>query len=285
MDIETLLAVIGASILMVIACYFDWRYREIPDRVWWAMGIMGLVLTALSIRDWDPKYVMMLAGSVMILIDILWDADRPKWFSALYYILMLALFLYPMISSFGDPVVKRLSVIPICFVVFYILYIFGIVRGGADAKCLIIMGMVFQTYPSFGSFPLIHIPSGDISLIIAFPIAILFHAALFSFAWLFWIIMRKMYRKDEPVEMYSLSWYKMSIDDARRSFVWPKQDVVNGMVVRVKGIPEDGALDRLEQAGVKDVWVTPMIPFMIPIAIAMIFVIFVGNLLFIPFSF
>ena len=281
----TIATIAVTLVLMFIACYFDWRCREIPNTVWAILGAAGLILTAISIDHWDIRYIMMLAGSVMILIDILWDVDRPRWMSISYYIIMLVLFLYPMLSAFDDPVVKRLSVIPFCFVIFYLLFLLGVVRGGADAKCLMVLGMAFQIYPTVGDIPLIHIPSGDISLIIAFPISILFHAALFSFVWLFWVIIKKMYRKKDPIEMYTLSWYKMSIAEARRSFVWPKQDVVNGMIVNVKGIPEDGALDRLEQAGAKDVWVTPMIPFMIPITVALVFVIFIGNLLFIPFGF
>ena len=112
----------------------------------------------------------------------------------------------------------------------------------------------------------------------------LFHAALFSFAWLFWTVIRKIYRKDDPVQMMTLSCYRMSIEEARRSHVWPKQDAYNGMIVNVRGIPQDGALDRLEAVGAKDVWVTPIIPFMIPITAAVVFIIIVGSLLNIPFS-
>ena len=146
------------------------------------------------------------------------------------------------------------------------------------------MAMMLQTYPEFSGMPLIALPPFDVQLIFSFPIAVLFHAALFSFAWLFWTVIRKIYRKEDPVQMITLSCYRMSIDDARKSHVWSKQDVVDGMIVNVKGVADDGAYDRLEAIGAKDVWVTPIIPFMIPILAAVVFILTIGSLLNIPFS-
>ena len=271
--------------VMLSASYSDWRSREVSDIHWWVLGLSGIILTAVSLLDrMDLCTVMMLTGSAMILLYILLDVDLPPVMSMAYCAIMAAMFLYPAIVSFGDPDVKRLLVIPICFVLFYLMFMFGILRGGADAKCLMVLAMMFQLYPDMGILPLISVPSLNVQMIFSFPVAILFHAALFSFAWLFWTVIRKIYRKEDPVEMYTLSWYRMSIDEARRSHVWPKQDAVGGMIVNVKGIPEDGALDRLEAAGAKDVWVTPIIPFMVPMTAAIIFVLTVGSLLNIPFS-
>ena len=281
-----LAAGIGITIaVMLSASYSDWRSREVSDIHWWVLGLSGIILTAVSLSDsMDLRIIMMLIGSAMILAYILLDVDPAPVVSMAYCVTMAAMFLYPAIVSFDDPDVRRLLVIPICFVLFYLMYMFGILRGGADAKCLMVLAMMFQIYPDMGMIPLIAIPSLNVQMIFSFPVAILFHAALFSFAWLFWTVLRKICRKNDPVEMYTLSWYKMSIAEARRSHVWPKQDAVGGMIVNVRGIPEDGALDRLEAVGAKDVWVTPIIPFMVPITIAILFVLTIGSLLNIPFS-
>ena len=270
--------------VMLSASYFDWRYREVPDIHWWVLGLSGLALTAASLDGLTIGTGMMLLGSLMILLFILLDVEISRMVSLLYIAVMAALFIIPAVTAFDDQSVRRLLAIPVCFVIFYVMFAAGILRGGADAKCLMVMAMMFQTYPSVGGLPLIPIPSFDIQCVLSFPIAVLFHAALFSFAWLFWTVIRKIYRKDDPVEMYTLSWYRMSIDEARGSHVWPKQDAVGGVIVNVRGIPEDGALDRLEAAGAKDVWVTPIIPFMVPIAAAVVFIVTVGSLLNIPFS-
>ena len=272
-------------LVMASASYFDWRFRTVPDIHWWVLGLSGIAFTAASLADgMRAEWLMMLAGAFLILIFILLDAEFSRTVTFLMLAAMAVLFVYPAVTSFDDPAVKRLLVIPVCFVIFYILFSGGILRGGADAKCLMVMGMMFQTYPEIWGMPLIPLPAFNIQVIFSFPIAVLFHAALFSFAWLFWTVIRKIYRRTDPVQMYTLSWYRMSIEEARRSHVWPKQDAVGGMIVNVRGIPDEGALDRLEAAGAKDVWVTPIIPFMVPILAAVVFIITVGSLLNIPFS-
>ena len=284
MEWYTSVGIAVTLLIMLSASYFDWRYREVPDFHWWILGISGLTLTAVSFSDIGPNILMMLIGSALILVLILLDIDVPAIADVIIFLITAAMFIYPASTAFDDPNVRRMLVIPVCCLLFYILFALGILKGGADAKCLMTMAMMLQTYPEFSGMPLIALPPFDVQLIFSFPIAVLFHAALFSFAWLFWTVIRKIYRRDDPVTMYTLSWYRMSIDEARRSHVWPKQDAVGGMVVNVSGIPDEGALDRLEAAGAKDVWVTPIIPFMIPIALAMVFVITVGSLLNIPFS-
>ncbi len=285
MEWYTAAGIVITILVMVSASYFDWRTRTVPDVHWWVLGLSGIALTAVSLADgMRIEWAMMLAGAFLIILFILLDVDTAPIVDIIAILAMAVLFIYPAVTSFDDPTVKRLMVIPVCFVIFYILFSVGILRGGADAKCLMVMGMMFQTYPEILGMPLIALPSFDIQVIFSFPIAVLFHAALFSFAWLFWTVIRKIYRRTDPVQMYTLSWYRMSIDEARRSHVWPKQDAVGGMIVNVRGIPDDGALDRLEAAGAKDVWVTPIIPFMVPILAAVLFIITVGSLLNIPFS-
>ena len=271
--------------VMLSASYFDWRYREVPDIHWWVLGLSGIVLTAISLMDdMRLEWAMMLMGSVMIVFYTLFDIELSRIVTIIYVIAMAAMFICPVVTAFDDQTVRCLLVIPVCFVIFYLMFILGILRGGADAKCLMVMAMMFQTYPEIWDLPLIANPSLNIQCVLSFPIAVLFHAALFSFAWLFWTVIRKIYRREDPVQMITLSCYRMSIDEARRSHVWPKQDAYNGMIVNVRGIPQDGALDRLEAVGAKDVWVTPIIPFMIPITAAVVFIIIVGSLLNIPFS-
>jgi len=284
MEWYTAVSLAAAIVVMVSASYFDWRYREVPDLHWWVLGISGLVLTAASFGDIGTEVLMMLIGSALLLLLILLDLNVPAVAELIVFLIMVALFAYPAVTAFDDPNVKRMLVIPVCCLIFYLMFSFGILKGGADAKCLMTMAMMFQTCPEFLGLPLIPLPQFDIQLIFSFPIAVLFHAALFSFAWLFWTVIRKIYRKEDPVQMVTLSCYRMSIDDARRSHVWSKQDVVNGMIVNVRGVADEGAYDRLEAAGAKDVWVTPIIPFMVPITIAVIFILTIGSLLNIPFS-
>ena len=52
--------------VMLSASYFDWRYREVPDIHWWVLGLLGIVLTAISLMDdMRLEWAMMLMGSVL----------------------------------------------------------------------------------------------------------------------------------------------------------------------------------------------------------------------------
>ncbi len=76
--------------------------------------------------------------------------------------------------------------------------------------------------------------------------------------------------------------YRLPISEARRSFVWLQERAENGDVARCHATAEDKEkeLDMLEASGRKDVLVTPMIPFILPLAIASAVVLLFGSPLF-----
>lgn len=286
MALSQTIAAISVSIavaVMAAAAYYDWRDREVPDQCWWILGISGLILTGIRVM-WDgfnTGYLLMLIGSAMILFDISVDIDRRGSVSAVYYVIMAVLFIVPLFIERGEYLIQ-LYLIPICFVIMYVLFILGILRGGADAKCFMVMAMVFQTYPSFPGVPLISLPSENIMLIISVPLALLFHAALFTVIGMLIYGMINTFGNGAPWGMKSMFWKRMLISEARTSHVWPKQDIVEGKIVYLNYVSDDKEIyDRLEAAGENDIWVTPIIPFMVPTLAALVFVIFVGNILFI----
>ena len=283
MEWQTAAGIVITAAVMLSAAVSDWRHREVPDIHWWVLGLSGIVLTALSLSDIGYREWMMLAGSVLILFAILPDWESPGWADAVIFAAMAVLFVYPMATGLDDPDVRRLAVIPISFAVFYALFLTGVLRGGADAKCMMVLAMMFQYAPSMGALPLIPVPPENVQIALSFPVSVLFHAALFSFVWLIWAVAVKA-RNGDRISLRNLSWIRMDIGDARGAHVWAKQDVIEGNVVSVAGVPDDGVYDRLEAAGAKDVWVTPIIPFMVPIAAAIIFIITAGSILAVPFS-
>lgn len=277
-------AIVSSLALMAYAAYSDWRRREVPDTVWIILGAIGIVLTGLrTMADgFDAGYLMILAGSVLIILDVAVDIERPRYVSAVFYAAMAALFIIPLLMEHGEHLYE-LYVIPICYVVFYVFYIFGLLRGGADAKCFMIMAMVFNVYPVLGPLPLIDIPAGTVSKVIIFPLALLFNAALFTVVgMLIYAFVNRV--PERPKVPGSVFWRRMPIIEAKEAHVWPKQDVIDGNVCIISEISDDKEIyDRLTDAGEKEVWVTPIIPFMVPVFAALLFMLTVGNILFIPF--
>lgn len=265
--------------VLVSASVRDWREREVSDAHWLILGIAGTaVFFAVAVigHGFRWEYLCMLIGSAMILIDILSDRVGNV---LIFYTVMAVLFAVGAYSGAGDPVITAWLSVPACYLVFSGMYYAGILRGGADAKCLMVLSMMFPVYPSFLSMPLIGVPDGIISSIFVYPVSVLFLAAFMSAASCLYFAVVNIRNGDVCRRM--LSGYRMDLDEAEGSHVWPIEDAVDGGIVP-SGIPVDGGevFSRLRSAGCTRIWVTPMIPFVIPITVAAVLVAVIGNPLF-----
>ena len=80
----------------------------------------------------------------------------------------------------------------------------------------------------------------------------------------------------------------MSIEKAKEKFVWPLEKVENG-VRKFSYIPTDFEVKdnykTFEENGIRELWVTPKIPFMIPLLAGFIFAFLLGDMLFYVMNF
>jgi preflagellin peptidase FlaK len=268
--------------VLVSASLSDWKEREVSDIHWLILGVTGLVLfTSYSLYEngfrWE--YLCLALATVMILMDILWDKE---WNPIIFYPIMALLFIVPLYSNIDDPLNRIWATIPVCYLIFMGMYVFGIVRGGADAKCIITLSIMFPLYPSFSGLPLIPV-SGDAASDIFVPaISILFLAAIFSLTLVFYFMVVNIKNGDRG--RHFLSGYRLPVDVAERSKVWPVEDVVEGEIVPARISNSDDELPeiyaRLKEFGAEKVWVTPMIPFIIPLCAATVFILMIGNPIF-----
>ena len=75
----------------------------------------------------------------------------------------------------------------------------------------------------------------------------------------------------------------MSIENAKEKFVWPLEKIVDGKRVlsRIpKNFNSEDEWKLFEKEGISKVWVTPKVPFMIPLLIGFIFSFIFGDILF-----
>lgn len=259
----------------------DVRTREVRDWHWVAIGLAGILFWLISALYNGPKweYLVMAIGSGIIIFDVLWDRDRSRTVSAAIYGSIFILFLLPYLISPSDPMVKAGMTIPVFYILYLLMYMAGLLRGGADAKCLVSLTVAFPAYPVFWHFPLIEVPEGLLSQIFVFSVAVLFHALLFSLAAAFCTAYRNLRKGYTGKRVFS--GYVMDIDEAEDSFVWPMDDTDGEKLFRTP-INEDPAeiYFRLRDYGEKEIWVTPMIPFILPVFASFLFVGLAGNLLF-----
>jgi archaeal preflagellin peptidase FlaK len=291
------LPLVRLGIAVIIACsasISDWRKREVSDAHWAIMGIAGLVLLAVQILldNVDLTYLLFLLPMTWFFFDLL--VERRGMFEEGINPLPIALYLGSfvilafLLSQFWEQqYMWQLMVIPILFVVFFFLYQFSVIKGGADAKALIAIALLIPLYPRLDPFPLIQVTVDATQYIMPFAISVLFNAALLTLVVPLVILAYNIYRHDIkfPVMFFG---YTMELTEARKKFVWPMEYVKDGVLKMSVFVKSDDSteeqINQLEAAGRTKIWVTPKIPFLIPITASLIFSSIVGNIIFLMFQ-
>ena len=287
------LPLVRLGIALAIACsasIADWRKREVSDAHWAAMGIAGLALLAVQIvqDNVDLTYLLFLLPMAWFFFDML--VERRGMFEEGINPLPIGLYLgsfvilaYLLSQFWNDEYMWQLMVIPILFVLIYFMYQFNIVKGGADAKALMAIALLIPRYPILGPFPLIQVTQNVTQYIMPFAILVLFNAALLTLVVPVVMLFYNLYRRDVrfPAMLFG---YKMDLPDARKKFVWPMEYMKDGVLKMSVFVKSDDSteeqIDELEAAGMTKLWVTPKIPFLIPITASILFSAIVGNIIF-----
>ncbi len=194
------------------------------------------------------------------------------------------------ISTYGVAYLPRLFVSAgFIFVFVYILFQFGIF-GGADAKSLIVLSIIFPAYPGLQAYGYVF-PLNK-------PLIDLFTFGLFGNAVLLTVVvpiglalynlMKIGLQIDNP--LYIFIGYRAKISELANKHIRLIQnfEVINGEVkfhFKRGGVEIDekliSELKALSEKGlIKDeVWVTPGLPFMIPITLGFFVAVFYGDLI------
>jgi preflagellin peptidase FlaK len=151
----------------------------------------------------------------------------------------------------------------------------GLIFGGADAKALMAIAILLPVQPHIYQIPLwgqSYMPASwtvlanSVILFLAIPIGMLIYNII----------------KRNIKLPYCLLGYRMKISKAREKFVWPLEKLVDGkrkFVYMPKGYDTKEELDEFERNGISEIWVTPKIPFMIPLLAGFIFTFIFGDIL------
>ena len=168
-----------------------------------------------------------------------------------------------------------LAFIPIIMIVVYILFYIGLIFGGADAKAIMSLAILCPFWPSLFNFPqhpsMMPFPwtifSNSIVIFLLIPPSFLLYNII----------------KREVELPFALLGYKMDIEEARKRFVWPLEKIVDGkrkLVIMPEDFDTSEHLKELEEHGLKRIWVTPKVPFMIPLLIGFVLAYTYGDILF-----
>ena len=185
-----------------------------------------------------------------------------------------AVFLIVQYLFVGIPNIWYLAFIPIMIGLMYLLFMIGLMFGGADAKALMAIAILTPLWPVVGDAPLY--PSlmpfswivfvNSLLLFLIIPISLLIYNVV----------------KKNRKFPHMLLGYPMLLEKARKVFVWPLERVVEGKLKIVYRPLDDDEVDVFE--GFDDlkmdrIWVTPKIPFMLPLLFGFILSFILGDLL------
>ncbi len=288
MELLDITRLIVALAVCGLASYSDWKRREASDLHWIVLGVAGLVFIAIDLasRGADPLYYLFLFPIGFVFIDFFWD--RKEMFEDGVHPLPIVLYaltvivLVAMIFLKGNEILTwQLTAVIVMFVFFALLYWLNVIKGGADAKALIALSVVFPFYPIIGSLPLIHIPTELATVVFPFSFLILFNAALLSISIPVGLLLYNLAKGDIKFPAMLVG-YRTTVEDAMKKFVWPMERAGGDKKLRYMPKEEDDdkkALEELKQAGAGRIWVTPKIPFLIPITAGIVFSAIVGNII------
>lgn len=187
---------------------------------------------------------------------------------------LLLLFQYFMLDGFGDQILY-LIFIPVMIGMMYILFQVGFIFGGADAKAIMALAILVPFTHSFSLFPFWASP-------LPFSWIVFLNSLLLSLIIPLGLMIYNIYTRD-LVFPHCFLGYKMDINKAKEKFVWPLEKIVNGkrkMVYMSHSFDAADDWKKFEQLGINRVWVTPKIPFMIPLLAGFICAFLFGDILF-----
>lgn len=293
-----LIRVALAFSFFIYASVFDWRTRRVKDLVWMTLG--GLAF-AILLGDLMQRSASLLTGSLLlplafIFADIFWDRSKeigkPMGFiGVVLYIVSFAWIIYVGYSvtvgqaTWSPEIVGMLGVF-ILVIIFELFFMFDVIRGGADAKAVICLAILFPWYPAISTaLPIINPFNNSALTFFPFALSVLFMGALISIFMPLYFLTKNL-KAGRKITGRSFFGFMLPLDDVQKRFVWLIEWVENGETKFSVRKPRDSEhlkddLEALGALGRKEVWVTYKIPFIIPLTVGMFVILTLGNPLFV----
>lgn len=290
-SINALRLVLSLSVL-AYASFLDLRTRKVPNVYWIGLGVagLGLILVQLYVDDMPIEYLLVFVPILAILADVYLGSEeettRAKLTTFGKYALALGSILALAYQYGGDEYFQHLLAIPIIMFFVVVMYMLDIVRGGADAKALISLSILFPFYPAFGSLPFIHGETSAAETLLPFSFSILVNAAIIVALTPLVFLARNLSRKEFAFPLGLLG-YKLDTAEIANKHVWLMESIMDGKLVTHvrprKQEDQKADIELLASSGYKRVWVTPKIPFIVPMLVSLILTTVVGNILLLIF--
>lgn len=291
MDAQEAVTVLQLASSATVLCYaslLDWRTRRVGNVFWMVLSAAAIaLLVARVIVDEAPlEYLLVLVPVLVVLADVYGPSGESGTLSRLLpmisYAVAIVLTVYLTYLWADDRYFAHLLTAPVMMMIVVLLYMMDIVRGGADAKALIALSIMFPFYPHIGSLPIIVADNSFAEILFPFAFVVLVNSAIIVAFTPIAFMARNLAAREFTLP-YALVGYKLDADDIKTRQVWLMERVEDGahrMYTRPRRDEQlSEEVDKLVSAGRHRIWVTPKVPFIIPMTIGLVFTAVVGNIL------
>lgn len=298
-DLAGYILAAGAVLLVggfLYAAQSDWREREVTDTLWQVLGIVGFALGFAVIAPGGvlPTVLWAVIGVFVVQHLFAWDTRLGPTGEAFADVIELVVYVVVVavvgvaFFRFGlGPQGVPVAVVAVLVSVLFARGLFeaGILFGGADAKALMVAALLVPMFPN----PLIPQPASvaPVNAILPFAFNVLMNSALFSVAVPIILLVRNA-RAGELHGLSSFIGYSISVDELPQKYVWLRDPTVGSAreeELEVETSEDDRKrrekiAEELRTRGVKRVWVTPQVPFLLVMACGLVGALLAGNILF-----
>ncbi len=290
-------AVLDARVALLVAGFAvaaaaDLRTREVTDRLWQGMGVVALALGAVGFAGDGvvPVLAWTVAGLFVLEHMFAWDESLggtvERHANAIefggYAVVLGGVAVAAERFGVGESGVPIEVIAVVATVVFArILFEFGVLYGAADAKALMIAGLALPLFAT----PVLPLPYAATQglRVLPFALTVLMDAAVGSIVVPIALAVRNA-RRHEMRGLRGFTGYSIPTEELPERFVWLRDP-------KVASAPDDdaetadedrtgreAAARELAVNGVRRVWVTPQLPFVVFLAAGVVVGLLAGNL-------
>ncbi|MEF8835791.1 MAG: A24 family peptidase C-terminal domain-containing protein [Candidatus Thermoplasmatota archaeon] len=286
----SLVRLVVGAVFLFVASLKDLRSRRVPDELWILMGIIAMgVLGAelLFVKEVTWEYFLFFVPIGVVFLEAF--IDRPPVYSEgkvnplvlgwLFVPILVFIYLIGVLD--GSLLFWSLTMILVVMLFSFILYFFYILHGGADAKAVITLAILLPFYPNIPELTYRAISTEVVTrmeVFFPFTLVILLNASLIMLVFPIANSLFNLYNGDIDIPKMFFG-YKKRVDELEGSFVWPMQYYEDGQL-KTELLPKSDSAERissLKNHDMKTVWVTPKIPFIVPILIGFVISFLIGN--------
>jgi archaeal preflagellin peptidase FlaK len=297
---ELSLGIFGGQVALLLigfgyATFYDLKIREVSDHLWQFMGVAALLLgIPLVAQGGGIPLVLWIVVSAFVLQHMFpWDAPLERRSESLPGTVEITLYVAVIvvvglsIARYGvGPSQVPLVVIAVLASVLLArgLFELGVLFGGADAKALMVAGTVLPISTS----TLLPIPGSVVPILALYPfsVTVLMNAALFTVVIPLSLAFLNLRRREFHFPRGFLG-YTIPVEELPRRWVWLRDPMLGGDSETADvGTSEEDQANRERKAaelrarGVRRIWVTPQIPFLVILAAGVVAALVAGNLFF-----